>query len=178
MSNKGSFMPVVVVMIASFFIAFLWDSIESIKNTAHWILDPTLGTLLNWNLTYGMLIIILLISLFMTLVQKYATDQETLKELKREQKLLQEEMKKYQAHEEEYKKLFRESMSKAPEMMMLGMRPIAYTGIPLILLFRWFMDFFSATGDVKFFGFLSWFWFYLIGLILFGVIFRKIFDVV
>jgi len=40
------------------------------------------------------------------------------------------------------------------------------------------MDFFSALGDPKFFGFLSWFWFYLLGTLIFGTILRKIMNVV
>jgi len=42
-----------------------------------------------------MFLIVIVLSFIMTLVQKYGTDQETLRELKKEQKMLQQEMKKY-----------------------------------------------------------------------------------
>ena len=66
------------------------------------------------------------------------------------------------------------------ELMKHSMRPMVYTTIPLILFFRWFMDYFSAPAleGFKFFGFLSWFWFYLLGSIIIGSIIRKLLKVV
>ncbi len=176
--KEGSFKPIFFVMLASLVIAFFWDKILAIKNTAHLILDPTAGALLNWNVTYGMILIIFTISLFMTLLQKYATDQETLRELKKEQKILQEEMKKYREHPEKLIELQKKQFEFIPKTMKLSMRPIMFTGIPLILFFRWFMDFFTVMGNPKFFGFLTWFWLYLIGTMIFSMILRKILKVV
>ena len=48
----------------------------------------------------------------------------------------------------------------------------------LSILFRWYMDTFTDLGDPKFFGFLSWFWFYLIFAIVLGGIIRKLLKVV
>jgi uncharacterized membrane protein (DUF106 family) len=176
--KEGSFKPIFIVMLASLVIAFFWNRISVIKDTAHLILDPSAGALLNWDITYGMIIIVFLISVFMTLLQKYATDQETLRELKKEQKILQEEMKKYKEHPEKLVELQKKQFAFIPKTMKLSMRPIMFTGIPLILFFRWFMDFFTVFGDYKFFGFLNWFWFYLIGSMLFSIILRKVFKVV
>ena len=176
--KEGSFKPIFIVMLASLIIAFFWDKISIIKDTAHAILDPSAGALLNWDITYGMIIIVFMISVFMTLLQKYATDQETLRELKKEQKILQEEMKKYKEHPEKLMELQKKQFAFIPKTMKLSMRPIMFTGVPLILFFRWFMDFFTAFGDFKFLGFLNWFWFYLIGSMLFSIILRKVFKVV
>ena len=177
-AKEGGFVGVFVVMIISLLIAFYWNTIDVIKNSVHSVLNPTAGALLNWNLTLGMSIIIMIISIFMTLVQKYATDQKTLKEMREEQKILQEEMKKYKNHPEKVAELSRKQLEFIPRTMRLTMRPIVYTAIPLILFFRWFNDFFSALIDFKFFGFLSWFWFYLIGTIIFSSILRKVMKVV
>ena len=98
MNKQGNFKGIFIVMILSLAIAFFWDNSSFIKNSAHSILDPTVGVLLNWNITWGMTIIILFISVIMTLAQKYGTDQETLREMKKEQKTLQEEIKKYKEH--------------------------------------------------------------------------------
>lgn len=178
MNKRGSFKGIFIVMIISLMIAFFWDNSSFIKNSAHSILDPTVGLLLNWNITWGMTIIILFISVIMTLAQKYGTDQETLREMKKEQKTLQEEIKKYKEHPQKMVELQKKQMEFIPKMMKISMRPMIYTAIPLILFFRWFMDFFTLAGDPKFFGFLSWFWFYLIGSIVFSSVLRKILNVV
>lgn len=175
--KQGSFKGIFIVMIISLLIAFFWDSIPLIKDGVGSVLNPTSGVLLNWNLTWGMIIIVLLIAIFMTLVQKYGTDQETLREMKKEQKALQEEMKKFKDHPEKMMEFQKKQFAFMPKMMKLSMRPMMYTAIPLILFFRWFMDFFAAIGDPRFFGFLSWFWFYLIGSIFFSSILRKVLKV-
>jgi len=176
--KKGGFTGIFVVMFISLLIAFFWDKVAFIKDSVHFILNPTAGALLNWNITWGMIAIVLVISILMTLIQKYATDQKTMRELKEEQKSLQEEMKKYKEHPEKIAELSKRQMELIPKTMKLGMRPIVYTAIPLILFFRWFMDFFNAVGDFKFFGLLSWFWFYLIGTIIFSSVLRKVMNVV
>ena len=178
MNKEGSFKGIFIVMFIALMIAFFWERISWIRNAAHSILDPSAGILLGWNLTLGMTIIIILITLIMTLVQKYATDQKTLREMKKEQKELQEEMKKAREHPEKMMELQKKQFTFLPKMMKLSMRPVIYTSIPLILFFRWFMDFFNVIGNPKFFGFLSWFWFYLLGSIIFSSILRKIFKIV
>jgi len=178
MDNKGSFMPIVLVMIATMFIAFAWNSFAPIKDSVHSVLDPSLGVLLNWNLTWGMLIIVFVITLITTLVQKYGTDQETLRELKKEQKILQEEMKKYKDHPEKMMELQKKQFEFLPKTMKLSMRAIVYTGVPFVLLFRWFYDYFTMIGNPKFFGFMTWFWVYLIFAMIFSGVLRKYLKVV
>lgn len=177
MDNKGSFHLIFIVLIISLLIAFFWDSVSIIKDSVHSVLDPSAGVLLNWNLTYGMLILVLLITIFMTLAQKYGTDQATLKRLKEEQKELQKEMKQYKDHPEKIAELSKKQLEFFPLMMKHSMRPMIYTGVPLILFFRWFMDFFATMPDYRFFGFFSWFWFYLIVSIIFSSILRKVMKV-
>ena len=173
----GSFTPILIVMLISLLIASFWGKYPIIKETISKGLDPSLGALLDWNILIGMLVIVFIISSIMTLAQKYLTDQKTLKELKKEQKLLQEEMKKYKEHPEKLVELQKKQFEIIPKTMKLTMRPIVYTGIPIILFFRWFMDYFNAMPDFRFFGFLSWFWFYLIFSIIFSSILRKVFKV-
>lgn len=170
-------MPLFIAMVISLAIAFFWDHYSAIKNTAHFILDPSAGALLNWNLTWGMLAIVFVISFFMTIAQKYATDQKMMREMKAEQKKLNDEMKTVRDNPEKMMELQKESMKFVMPMMKLSMRPLVYTAIPVILFFRWFMDFFTVLGNPKFFGFFSWFWFYLLGSILFSSIFRKVMNV-
>jgi uncharacterized membrane protein (DUF106 family) len=179
MKNKeGNFRVIGIVMFITMIIAFLWDQLTWIKGSVHAILNPTAGALLDWNLTLGMLIIVAIISLLTTLVQKYATDQKALKELKKEQKILQEEMKKFKEHPEKLMQLQKKQFEFLPKTMKLSMRAIIYTGIPFVLFFRWFNDYFMAIPDFRFFGFFSWFWFYLIFTLVFSSILKKYLDVV
>jgi len=133
---------------------------------------------LRWNLIIGMLLVVFFITLITTLIQKYATDQKALKELKHEQKILQEEMKKYRDNPAKISELSKKQMEFIPRTFKLTSRTVLFTGIPFILFFRWFYDFFSAMGEPKFFGFLSWFWFYLIFTLIFSSILRKVLKVV
>ena len=166
-----------IVMIISLTVAFSWQKFPVIKNIAHAVLNPTAGALLNWNVTIGMAILVLIISFFMTLIQKHATDQKMMREMKEEQKQVQEDIKKYRDHPEKLMHLQKKQMEFAGKMMSMSTRPLMYTAIPIILFFRWFNDFFLAYGDFKFFGIFSWFWFYLIGSIIFSSILRKVLKV-
>lgn len=181
MNNKekeSSFKTFFIIMILSLAIAGMWDVVPLIKNSVHYILDNSFGYIISWNLVWGMLMIIILVSLFTVLIQKYATDQETLKELRKEQKLLQKEMKKYRNHPEKMMELQKKSFGFLPKTMKLSMRSIGYTAIPLILLFRWFSDIFISLNNPKFFGFMTWFWFYILFFMVFSSILKKYLKVV
>ncbi|MDP3987088.1 MAG: EMC3/TMCO1 family protein [Nanoarchaeota archaeon] len=175
--KQGSFRGIVIVMIISLFIAYFWNSVSWIKDFAHSILDPTVGALLAWDLTGGMILVVLVMALITTLTQKYGTDQETIREMKKEQKELQKEIKEVKEHPEKLMALQKKQLEFLPKMMKLSMRPVVYTAIPFILLFRWFADFFAVSEGIKILG-LSWLWFYILGSIIFGMILRKIFKVV
>lgn len=169
----------ILVMIVGLLVPLIWN-IPSIKNSVHSVLDPTLGGLLKWNLEIGMLIIVMLVNLITTIIQKYGTDQESLKKLKAEQKLLQEEIKKFRNDPQKMMELNKKQMEFIPKTMDLTMITLLYTFIPFILLFRWFYDFFTMPdyASVKLWGFFSWFWFYLLFSIVFSTVWRKILKVV
>jgi uncharacterized membrane protein (DUF106 family) len=177
-NKKGSFWPIILMMFASYLLFAFWDKVTFLKNGVHSALDPSFGALLQWNLVVGMMVIVLLIALMTTLVQKYATDQKALKELRAEQKILQEEMKKYRDNPEKIAELSKKQMEFFPRTFRLTSRSILFTGLPFILFFRWFNDFFTMMGNPKFFGFLTWFWFYFIFTIVFSSILRKWLKVV
>jgi uncharacterized membrane protein (DUF106 family) len=176
---KGvSFKVILLIMFVSIIIAFYWEKATWISGPIHAILDPTLGFLLNWNLTIGMFITILIIALITSLIQKYATDQKTIRELKAKQKEINKKSREFRHDPQKMMEIQKELMPISMKMMKLSMRPIIFTGIPFILTFRWFGDYFASIGDPKLLGFLSWFWFYLIFLLVFGMILRKILKVV
>src|SRR4030042_140912 len=135
----GSFFPIILMMFLSLGMYFFWDKILFIKNAVHAVLDPSAGWLLNLNLTIGMIIIVFAITLITTLIQKYTTDQKALKELRKEQKLFQEEMKKYKDHPEKLAELSKKQFEFIPRTFKLQSRGVLFTGIPFILFFRWFI---------------------------------------
>lgn len=177
--KEGSFTPLIIFLVISMILAGLWDKVPLIKNSIHYLLDPTAGFLLNWNLNWGMLAVVFIIALITTLIQKYATDQKTLREMKKEQKEIQAQMKEFKNHPEKLMELQKKQFAMMPKQMKLSMRPIMYTGIPFILFFRWFNDFFITAESPKFWLGLSWFWFYFIFTMIFSSILRnkKVFDV-
>lgn len=177
MNKEGSYAPLFIIMALSILIAGFWDQIPYLKSSINYVLAPTAGWLLNWNTTWGMLVVVFIISFISIIAQKYATDQKQLKELRKEQKLLQEEMKKFREHPEKLMELQKKQMEFLPKTMKLSTRAILFTGVPFILLFRWFNDYFVAK-PFTFIGFLPWFWFYLIFTLIFTAILRKILDVV
>lgn len=177
-AKKGSFFPIILVMTASLVIAFYWDKVSWIKDSVHAVLDPTAGELLKFNLTMGMIIIVFIITLITTLIQKYTTDQKALRELREEQKILQQEMKKFENNPEKRIELSKKQMEFFPRTFRLTSRAVLFTGIPFILFFKWFYEVFNAMGDPKFFGFITWFWFYFILAMIFSGILRKWLDVV
>lgn len=165
-----------IVMGVSLLIAFYWDTFTIVKDTVHTVLDPTMGAVLDWNANVGMILVAAVIGLIVILLQKYTTDQETLRKIKKEQKLLQEEIKKFKHDPEKVMELNKKQLEFLPKTMDITLRPIIYTSIPIILLFRWFHDYFT-TNPVQIFGFLGWIWAYLIFSIIFTSIFRKLFNV-
>ncbi|MBU2612719.1 MAG: DUF106 domain-containing protein [Nanoarchaeota archaeon] len=179
MANKeGSFKLVGIIMGISLLIAALWDQLPWLSGSIHAILDPTAGFLLDLELTLGMIAIVLFISVGTTIIQKYATDQKTLKELKKEQKILQKQMKEFKDDPQKVMELQKKQFEFIPKTMKLSMRAIAYTGIPFILFFRWFSDYFVSAGNPVFLGFMGWFIFYLLTTIIFSSILKKWMDVV
>ena len=163
-------------LLFSMLIAVYWNKSPQVSDFFHSILDPVFSPLLNWNIFLGMSLIVLVLSILMTLVQKYCVDQESLKEIKKRQKEIQKEMKEYREHPEKIAELSKEQFEFMGKMMKISMGSIVYTAIPFILLFRWLSDYFSLI-DYSFFGVLSWFWFYLLASIVFSSILRKILKV-
>jgi uncharacterized membrane protein (DUF106 family) len=157
-------------------IVFLWEQIPIIKNTAHALLDPTAGELIMWDITKGTLILFFIIALFMTIIQRFATDQKTLRSLKEEQKEINKELQSYRDNPEKALEINKKNMKLMGDIMSLNMKSSFITIIPLVLLFRWFSDVFTSLGDPIFFGFMNWFWFYLISVLIFGGLLRKIFK--
>ncbi len=167
----------VIIMLLGSVVYFLWESAPIISKSVHYFLDPTFGYLIHLNLTVGFIIIIFIITFLTTLIQKYTTDQEALKKLREDQKAMQEEMKQYRNDPAKMLEFQKKQLQDMPKSMELSMKPIIYTALPFILFIRWFTDTFKNLGNPKFFGFMSWFIFYMILTFIFTLILRKIMKV-
>ncbi|MGV8142537.1 MAG: EMC3/TMCO1 family protein [Candidatus Pacearchaeota archaeon] len=165
-----------LVMILGLGVALFWDNFAVVKESVHAALDPSLGKLLDWNVLIGLILITGVLNFFTTLLQKYTTDQDLLKQIKEEQKLVQEELKLYKSGDAKSLELSKKSMELAMKTMPITMRPVIYTTIPFILLIRWFGDYFKDQ-PVKVLGFMSGIWAYIVFFVIWSIIFRKILKV-
>lgn len=165
-----------LVMLLGIGVALFWDNFSFVNDGVHSALDPSLGRLLDWNVTIGLLIITAVLNFLTTLLHKKVTDQDLLKRIKEEQKLVQEEMKLYRQNPEKSLELSKKSAELAMKTMPITMRPVIYTTIPFILLIRWFGDYFK-DHPVKIFGFMSGIWAYIVFFVVWSMVFRKIMKV-
>lgn len=114
-----------------------------------------------------------LITLGMTLVTKYFTDQNKMKELKAVQKACQIKLKDNKGNLEEQKKIQKEIMACSMELMKHSFKPIIFTFIPLIFIFWWIRGIFLETVIAN-----VWLWWYIGTALISSIILRKVLDVV
>ena len=104
-------------------------------------LDPVLnllfGPLLQLSYFWAILILSVIISLLITLIYKWTTDQNLMKQLKGETKALQKQMKELKDRPEEMMKVQKEMMQTNWKYMSHSLRPMLFTFIPIILIFGW-----------------------------------------
>lgn len=158
----------VLMMLIPLVIAGLWDAVPIIKTAVTAVLNPTFGVVLNWNLWIGFLLIVAIVTFISSWMQKKFTNQEEMRKLKQEQKLLQEEMKKYKDHPEKLMELQKKQFEFIPKTMDLTLKPVMYTMIPFVLLFRWYYGIlYPIWGG-------WWILYYLIASLIFSAIFKKV----
>ncbi|MEA3378068.1 MAG: EMC3/TMCO1 family protein [Nanoarchaeota archaeon] len=142
------------------------------------IFDPTLGRVLNsLPQPWGLLIISFLLTALITLVYKYATDQEIMGTLKGDIKSLQNEMKQFKDNPSKAMELQKKAMSKNMEYMKYSFKPMLITFIPLIIIFGWLRGHYTVIGNPDVFFGLSWLWSYIIFSMVFSILIRKILKV-
>ncbi|MAH03459.1 hypothetical protein CMI39_01590 [Candidatus Pacearchaeota archaeon] len=119
----------------------------------------------------SIVIISFLITLAMTLVTKYYTNQSRMQELKDIQKACNIKLKSAEGNPEKMKEVQKEIMECSLELMKHSMKPMLYTFLPLILLIWWIKD---VYADVL----TSWIWWYIGAGIISSIILRKALKVV
>ena len=132
----------------------------------------SLTTIIQSSPKISIVIIGLLITLFSTLVTKWVTNQERMKELKDKQKENQKLMKEHKGNTAKMMEIQKEMMGHSMEMMKQSFKPMIFTMIPIILIFGAIRNVYATTELVK-----SWIWYYLASAMIGSMIFRKVFKV-
>ncbi|MBN2111513.1 DUF106 domain-containing protein [Candidatus Woesearchaeota archaeon] len=100
-------------------------------------LDAVFGPLLNLSYFWAIMILSLIISVVISLIYKYTTNQSLMKDLKTEIKDLQKEMKQLKNEPKKMMEIQKKAMETNMKYMMHSMRPMLFTFIPIIIIFGW-----------------------------------------
>ncbi|MBT4935789.1 DUF106 domain-containing protein [Candidatus Woesearchaeota archaeon] len=100
-------------------------------------LSPVLQPLLNSSPFIAILVLALALSVIITFVYKWVTNQELMKELKTKQKDYQKEMKELRSKPEEMMKVQKEAMKLNMQYMKQSFKPTLITMIPILIIFGW-----------------------------------------
>jgi len=101
------------------------------------LLNPIFLPFLKLPILWSVLILSFLISLIITLIYKYTTDQNLMKQLKGEMKEFQKQIKELRKEPERAMQIQKKSMKINMKYMMLSMKSTLYSFIPIILIFGW-----------------------------------------
>jgi len=112
-----------------------------------------------------------------TLSYKYLTDQTKMKELKDEMKGMQKKMKEFKDDPGKVMSMQKDAMKKNMEYMKHSMRPMLFTFIPIILVFGWLRNYYTALGNPAVFLGLSWLWSYIIFSLVISIVLRKLLKI-
>ncbi|RME55497.1 DUF106 domain-containing protein [Candidatus Woesearchaeota archaeon] len=142
------------------------------------IFDPTLGWLLsNLPSPWGLFAVSFLLTLLITLIYKWVTDQELMKTLKEDMKSMQKELKELKDDPQALMAKQKEVMEKNMKYMMHSFKPMLITFIPIILIFGWLRKYYETMGNPDVLFGLSWLWSYIIFSIVLSMFLRKVLKV-
>jgi len=115
----------------------------------------------------------ILVTLFMTMITKYFTDQNRMAELKKIQEACKIKLKNKSLKPEDMSKINQEMLECSLQLTKHSMKPLLFTIIPLILLIGWLRGVYTETTIAN-----TWLWWYIGSGVASSLIFRKIFKVV
>ena len=84
-----------------------------------------------------LLILVFIITMVITLIYKYTTNQSLMKDLKGELKELQKEVKQLKSKPAEAMKVQKKMMQTNSKYMMHSFKPMLFTFLPIIIFFGW-----------------------------------------
>ncbi len=101
------------------------------------LLNPIFSPLLKLPIVAAIAIISFAISLLITVVYKYVTDQTMMKDLKTRQKEMQKKMKALKKEPEKMMKVQKQAMEVNMQYMKQSFKPTLITFLPIIIIFGW-----------------------------------------
>ena len=101
------------------------------------LLDPVFGPLLKLPSLWTIILLSFFISLIITLIYKYTTNQNLMKELKDEMKEFQKQIKELRNDPQKAMEVQKRSMKTNMKYMSHSMRSTLFTFIPIIIIFGW-----------------------------------------
>jgi uncharacterized membrane protein (DUF106 family) len=102
------------------------------------LLNPVLNPLLEaMGYFPTLLLLVFCITMIITLIYKYTTNQSLMKDLKKELKEFQKEIKQLKSNPEQAMKVQKKMMQTNSKYMMHSFRPMLFTFLPIIILFGW-----------------------------------------
>lgn len=150
------------------------------------MLDNFFNLILGWTQSFGtpwsVIILSFLITLLITVIYKYTTDQNYMKEIRTKQKQYQKEMKDLRDDPKAMMEKQKEAMSLTGKYFKHSMKPMIYTFLPIILIFGWMRTQYIVEGvSVKMLNLgivnFGWLGTYIIFSIIFSTLIRKIMKV-
>jgi len=122
----------------------------------------------------SILILAVVVTFISTIVTKWLTNQEHLKELKKRQKEIQKELKNQKDNPKVFSEMQNEMLQITGTMMKSSFKPVLITMVPFLILFYWIRSLYGAPSDGGEALLAGWFWWYLGGSVAAGLIWRKV----
>ena len=101
------------------------------------LLNPVFDPLLSLPMIWVVVIMAFIITLLITFIYKFTTNQDLMKDLKAELKEFQKEMKELRSEPQKMMAVQKKSMQTNMKYMSHSMRSMLFTFIPIILIFGW-----------------------------------------
>lgn len=140
-------------------------------------LDPVLGPFMGIPSPWNLLLLSFLLTLIMTLLYKYLTDQKLMKELKDDMKELQKEMKLLKDNPTKMMEVQKKAMEKNMKYLLQSLKPTLITFIPILIIFEWMRQYYTGLGNPDVLFGLTWIWIYILASILMSLGLRKLLKV-
>lgn len=138
--------------------------------------NQVFGWSINLNAEFGLFFITLVLTLIVTVIYKYATDQKKQKMSKEEMKSIRAEMKNNKDDQKKLMELQKRTMEISMEQMKNSFKPMLITFIPLIIVFAWLKTTYEPLS-LNLVGIHSWLLIYIIFSLILSPILRKVMKV-
>lgn len=125
-------------------------------------------------------LVAMMVSFMITIVNKFAIDQNVVREIKKQIKKYQKEMKSNRNNIDKMKEIQPKMMELSMKQMKMSFKPMMYYFLPLILVFSWLKKTMAGIIVIPlpfWSGHLGWLGSYILLSILFSTIFRKVLKV-